>query len=193
MNAFDASLLGFWQNFSQLSLKFNQFISIISNNDLGKGIVTMTVFWWLWFRGDAEQQQRNRKILVSTLIGAFVALFLGRFLQVALPFRARPMHTEGFLMPLGTEKKMEEWSSFPSDHSALFYSLATGFGLISRPAGLLAYLYYFVAICVPRMYLGLHYPTDLLAGALIGAVSTLAAAALFRENLSARLLALAER
>ena len=37
-------------------------------------------------------------------------------------------------------------------------------------------MYVLIIICVPRIYLGLHYPTDILTGAAVGIVLTLALA-----------------
>ena len=63
-------------------------------------------------------------------------------------------------------------SSFPSDHAALFMSLATGFLFVSRKTGIIVMLFVFIYILFPRFYMGYHYPTDLLAGALIGVFIT---------------------
>jgi undecaprenyl-diphosphatase len=47
---------------------------------------------------------------------------------------------------------------------------------------MLALCYVFVMICLPRLYMGFHYPTDLLAGAAIGvATASLARLSSFRE------------
>jgi hypothetical protein len=48
------------------------------------------------------------------------------------------------------------------------FALAMGFWMVSRPVGLLAFLHSALTICMPRMYYGLHHPSDLLGGALIG-------------------------
>lgn len=197
MNAFDSTILSFLGGFTQLSKTLNLWILVISDNDLFKGALTMTLFWWAWNMGaDEEARKRNRQTLLITLLGAFLALFLGRVLQIGLPFRPRPMNDAGleFLLPIGTEKKMEHWSSFPSDHAALFFSLATGGWLLSRRIGLACYAYVTLFVCFPRAFLGLHYPTDLLAGAILGALCTLGVnRTVLRERLANPILALAER
>jgi undecaprenyl-diphosphatase len=63
---------------------------------------------------------------------------------------------------------LTSWSSFPSDHAMLWMAVATGIFLVWRGIGVLAILYTVLFICVPRAYLGFHYPTDLLVGAAVG-------------------------
>ena len=63
-------------------------------------------------------------------------------------------------------------SSFPSDHAVLFSAITTGIFLVSRRLGIFATIYCLIFIAFPRLYLGLHYATDIIVGALIGAVCT---------------------
>jgi undecaprenyl-diphosphatase len=60
------------------------------------------------------------------------------------------------------------WSSFPSDHAVLFFCLGMGLWLISRRLGAIALAYALLGACFPRVYVGIHYPTDILAGAALG-------------------------
>lgn len=64
-------------------------------------------------------------------------------------------------------------SSFPSDHAFLFFALATGIFLADRRVGSLAFGYVSAIVCFPRLWLGYHFLSDILAGALIGAVVVL--------------------
>ena len=116
---------------------------------------------------------RNRLVL---LLGAcLVALSIGRLLQLCLPFRHRPILTPELGLRIPPELSphlFEGWSSFPSDHAALFFAFSTGIYLIAPSLGLLATAHTIGMICFPRLYLGLHFATDLLAGAFIGVAST---------------------
>lgn len=62
------------------------------------------------------------------------------------------------------------WSSFPSDHACLFVAIAFGIWFANRRIGLIALAYTACFICFPRIYLGIHWPTDILAGAALGIV-----------------------
>jgi undecaprenyl-diphosphatase len=50
----------------------------------------------------------------------------------------------------------------------MVFALSTGFLFTSKHLGLLAMLYSFTVVSLPRVYLGYHYSTDIIAGALIG-------------------------
>lgn len=172
MNAFDSAVLQFLNHFSRRSWAFDEMVAFVSNNDLFKGGVLMVLLWWAWYRS-GDRESTNRDHLVATLLGCVVALAVGRMLVLLLPFRIRPLQEPGlaFVTPYGvTEAAFAKLSSFPSDHAVLFFALATGLFFISRAVGAFALVYTCVMVALPRMYLGLHYATDILAGAAIGAV-----------------------
>lgn len=139
-------------------------------NHLVKGGVLAILFWYYWFQADKEQEAR-RQIIVCTVIGALLALAVNRTMASFLPFRVRPMYTAGIgFHPLSivARSDLEEWSSFPSDNATFFFALTAGFYLLSRPLGLIVALYSAVIICLPRIYFGAHYPSDLLVGGAVG-------------------------
>ncbi|PWC39460.1 phosphatase PAP2 family protein [Azospirillum sp. TSO35-2] len=140
--------------------------------------------WWLWFRkegtGDAGPTG-SRRLVVDAVIGAALAVLLSMVIQALMPERPRPLHdlSVPFVPPLGQSREaLKNWSSFPSDNAAIAFALAASFFRPSRLAGVLACLWAAVVVCLPRVYLGLHYPGDVTAGALIGIASAVIAARL---------------
>jgi len=57
--------------------------------------------------------------------------------------------------------------SFPSDHAAAAFAIAFAVLAFSRRAGI-AFLVAAALIALSRVALGMHYPSDVLAGALVG-------------------------
>ncbi len=122
---------------------------------------------WLWFEKSLKQVI-NRRILMESLLVSIAALAIGRTLALMLPFRDRPfarpeLHFVTTLQPI-----LRSWSSFPSDHAVLAFALAASLFRISPKVGIWALFHATVIICLPRIYFGLHHPSDLMAGALIG-------------------------
>lgn len=166
-------------------------------NVLVKGGLIMAAYWWFWFPSDPQKRQHNRGLIAAVLIGTLVALVICRGLASELPFRIRPRYMVdiGYHAPsIPIQMNQENWSAFPSDHAALFFALVIGLFYLSRPIGVIACAFTFVWICMVRVYLGIHYPSDLLVGALIGVLCVWAAARpIFSEWLGRKILWLENR
>lgn len=170
MDTYDIPIVRFVNQFSQRSHVFDLAVYHFFWNNMLKGGILSALVWWVWFqRGKSDFSVRAR--LTSTIVFSVLAVAVARGMALLCPYRSRPFHTPslGFKLTFGmSQETLEHWSSFPSDHAALFFTLATGLYCIERRIGCIALAHTFVFICLPRLYLGVHYPTDLLAGAMIG-------------------------
>ncbi|WP_159834935.1 phosphatase PAP2 family protein [Burkholderia sp. 8Y] len=174
MNSFDSAIETYLSNL-HLGHFATVFIENVADLSLFKGLVLIPVLWWMWFQQD-ERREWRREMVLATLISGLVALMVGRLLSQSLPFRVRPIYSaelhSHFAASDIKDAQLSNWSSFPSDHAMLWMAIATGIYLVSRVIGVVAILYTLVFICVPRAYLGFHYPTDLLVGAALGIAIT---------------------
>src|ERR1700743_3072530 len=65
------------------------------SNQLFKGGLMLTAYWWFWFSGRNPEREATRQRIVASLIGVFLGLVLARTLAAELPFRVRPMYVDG--------------------------------------------------------------------------------------------------
>ncbi len=146
-------------------------------NLLFKSALFIAAYYYFWFREGPDQQER-RSTIVAILVGTLASLFIARALATFAPFRVRPMSDPSLgYRPLSVPLVYDfvGWSGFPSDHAA--YLTALGFGLIRLSRRLTLPVILFLAgwICLPRLYLGIHFLSDIVVGAAIGAATTWAA------------------
>lgn len=184
MNSFDNAILSFLNHFSQRSAEFDKFVDLLFGNMLLEGGFITALLWWAWFRG-RETARRDRGLVIAGMGLTVVALILTRIAALLVPFRERPRYVPAlhFRLPLGSGNyDMFNWNSFPSDHAVLYFCLGTILFFISRRVGVIALLHAFFVVCLTRIYLGIHYPTDILAGMVIGiGTASLAAVPRIRE------------
>jgi membrane-associated phospholipid phosphatase len=138
-----------------------------------KSALVMVVFGFLWFRRDGDVSLR-RELLVTTIIAVPISLILNRALSTLVPFRDRPIYSIGGNFPsIEWRADLENWSSFPSDHATYLFAIAAGLWLVSRPWGVVFGMAA-TAVTLTRIFVGVHFPSDILTGALIGIATSLA-------------------
>lgn len=105
----------------------------------------------------------RRETLVRLLIAISCAFFVNTVIG-ALFFRPRPFVTLGFepLISLFLNGK-----SFPSDHTAIAFAWAVGLWQESRLLGFWCLLLA-LTVGASRVFVGVHYPADIIGGIIVG-------------------------
>jgi undecaprenyl-diphosphatase len=117
----------------------------------------------LWFLDRPGAVRKWKLASASALASAGLALLIaqaiGKIWARDRPFVAHPgAHVWG---------ARTHDQSFPSDHATASFAIATAILLFDATAGWI-FVAAAVVISVGRVFIGVHYPTDILAGALLG-------------------------
>ena len=109
---------------------------------------------------------RGRRAAVDGLAAVSVTSGLVNLMVKPLSRRRRP-DREAASVPSGRQVRMPGSRSFPSGHSAAAVAFASGASRDLPGAGLPLHLLA-ALVCYSRVHTGVHFPGDVLAGALIG-------------------------
>ena len=134
---------------------------------LWAGLVLLAVLliaaWWTSARR-GEDPARRVATAVVTGLGTVLALGANQPLSAAVA-RPRPFIT--FPNALVLLQKSADFS-FPSDHLMIAGAFVAGFWCLDRRLGAVSLLFS-VALAFARVYSGVHYPSDVVAGLVVGA------------------------
>jgi len=111
-----------------------------------------------------------RRAAVAAVLSAGLALAIGAAIS-ALVDRARPFVVDANGVHLFSAHSADP--GFPSDHATASFAIAMAIFLRHRGWGVVALLAAAV-LSVGRVAIGVHYPTDVLAGAALGVAAALA-------------------
>jgi membrane-associated phospholipid phosphatase len=168
INSADVSIYHYLSGFAG-NWSLDRFVSFQEGNTLLKSALFLTMYWYFWFRPGPDQEKRRRAI-IAILVGTLLAIVVARTVATFAPFRIRPVYNTHLVYSLSFQlpTHFDHWSSFPSDTAAYLCALAFGLWHLSRRLTIPVILYTAGWICLPRMFLGLHYASDIVAGAAIG-------------------------
>ncbi|MFH1280522.1 MAG: phosphatase PAP2 family protein [Candidatus Beckwithbacteria bacterium] len=108
---------------------------------------------------------RRRKAILQLLLAGFLSKFVIVDLIKFLWERPRPYVGNSI-------NQILEYTgaSFPSGHAALSFAVSVVVYKYNKKAGILFFVASFL-ISISRVFVGIHWPTDILAGALVGLFS----------------------
>ena len=135
--------------------KFMVFITTLSDH----GMI------WILLAAVLICLKKTRKLGIAMLLSLALGFLIGNVGLKNLIARPRPCWLDPsvpLLIPVPGD------FSFPSGHSLVSFEGAVSIWLVNRKLGSLALLLAVATAC-SRLYLFVHFPTDVLAGAIIGA------------------------
>lgn len=130
----------------------------------------------LWFTGSSDVERYRNQLV--TLTGGIAVGFANALVTIAnvWTFRDRPFVD----LDINLHFYAPTDSSFPANPASVGFAIATVVWVRHRRLG--TALYVLAALWgLARVYAGVHYPTDILGGAVIGAIAALLATALVRR------------
>jgi undecaprenyl-diphosphatase len=174
-DAFDRPVTLFLNSFAQASFLFDRAMQMIQGFHAFKGVAAFTIVFAAFATASSY---RKRLQLVVGCVAAVLAAGVGRGMQLFLPSSARPKFDANlpWSPPYGGSDALRDWSSFPSDHATLLFGVTCAVLMADRRLGLLM-LAVAVVANFARVYTGLHYPSDIIGGALLGCGFVFGAAA----------------
>lgn len=127
---------------------------------LGFGVAALSIM---------RVKEWGKELFFDAAIGVCTALFINWLIPLFY-LRPRPFidHAVVQLLPIDPASK-----SFPSDHAAISFAIAMAVFQYNKFWGI---IFFILAsfVSVGRIYGGIHYPADILAGAAIGVIAAIA-------------------
>jgi undecaprenyl-diphosphatase len=194
--AFELWLMGWIGSLGGASELLDQAMLLLLTNDLLKGVPFAVALFLLWATPRPQHAAADRQAVLNILLATALALVVGRALQNHLD-SPRPLmvpEIAAFFPPHFDTYRLD-WNSFPSDHMALYFSIALGIYLVRRALGLALMCWCVGGVGLARVFTGYHYPLDIVGGMAVagGAVALVWQARRWLHPAGARVLQVARR
>jgi membrane-associated phospholipid phosphatase len=152
---------------------FDHLAAHLVTDSLFRSIPCVVLLAGYWGAAGSSRERRHsiRRTVLGGFVTAGVALLLSRVIQ-NLWETHRPIHDPALSGSFQAQFRAmigDDLHAFPSDHAAFLVPLVWSLGRLQPWLGAATAVLLACALGA-RAYLGLHYPTDILAGAILGAV-----------------------
>ncbi|MBZ9863330.1 phosphatase PAP2 family protein [Mesorhizobium sp. CA12] len=148
--------------------------AMIGISQIGVPLMVLTVVLQWWVKADRYHIRHaalssGLAFLIGLAINQFILLFVHR----VRPYDAGVTH---LLIAPSTD-----WS-FPSDHATATVAIVAAFAMQGLPRRTVAFAALAFLVCWSRIFIGTHYLTDVIGGAVTGIVAAIVVRAVYREN-----------
>lgn len=127
-------------------------------------ILTAVLIIWLLI----DYKKHLKPLAIFYLTAVFSRFLVTEIIRYLLP-RNRPFVDYDVNLLINHSAS----SSFPSGHAAFYFALGMAIYLYNKKAGVV-FLLAVLLTSVARVYAGVHWPTDIIAGAIVGIISAYA-------------------
>ena len=125
--------------------------------------VSVAAFGYMVYLSLSESVTKLMELLAVLALPFLAVTILRRLLNAPRPYELYDFY--------GEAPKNKKGSSFPSRHAHSAFAIGTLLCIFSPPLGA-ALLFLAIPMCTSRVLLGIHFPRDVIAGALTGTLSS---------------------
>jgi undecaprenyl-diphosphatase len=162
-------------NFNLNTNLFNMFFSLSHQSNffdflgifLADYLQYILFIFLLYLLFSKKHKKQNRAMIIVATMSAVFARYIIKPIILFFYTTPRPFIFFPEIQPLIKVWQIENFHSFPSGHALIFFALGTTMFLFNKKLGSL-FLFSAVLISISRVYVGVHWPIDILAGAILG-------------------------
>lgn len=140
---------------------FLRLCSLLANGGVVFGLALIIMYFFY---------KNDKKEMLYILLSLFASSFIINILLKPIFSRQRPFLKYESVIPL---IKRPKDMSFPSGHTSIAFTFATAVFYSNPKFGLISYIYAFL-VGFSRIYIQVHYPTDVIVGGIVGSLSSVA-------------------
>lgn len=178
----DLEIVQYFNSFCGQSIFWDTLGLVFLSTDALRTAILVAVTMGIWeygrLKNHKESNTRVLKILFSIILTLGIIEILNALINSPRPIVSFPeliripiLHSDTKTLWVDSWVRNVKHGSFPSDTVALISAIACGIFLWNRTIGIIAFLFVFCAGVLPRLYFGLHYPSDMILGIIISATS----------------------
>ena len=130
------------------------------------------VFASLAFVSLRQTSSLNKSKIILGYIGVFISVAISVYCQTHLNIHIRPLFDHSLNLPQIIEWPTKAFGnriySLPSDTATLYFAICSFIYIQNKKIGVICFIWTALAVGLSRVSLGAHYPSDILAGLLLG-------------------------